>query len=69
MTGETSYAAFRAVSVRDELVFLRARDTALFWIYPVQLFPGGSLDLLRERVDAAAAAASTRRAHAPSSTR
>ena len=69
VTGESSYGAFRSVSVRDGLVFLRARDTALFWIYPVQLFPDGSLDLLHERVDAAAAAPSTRGAHAPSSTR
>ena len=69
VTGETRFSALRSVSVRGEFVFLQVRETRVRSILPVQLFPGGSLDLLRERVDAAAAAASTRRAHAPSSTR
>lgn len=69
VTGETRFGALRAVSVRGEFVFLQARETRLRSIVPVQLFPGDSLDALQERVDAAAVAASTRRAHAPSSTR
>ena len=69
VTGETSYAAYRSVSVRDELVFLRARDTPLYWIYPAQLFPGAALDLLRERIGAAGSATSARKAQTPPSTR
>ena len=69
VTGETSYAAYRSVSVRDELVFLRARDTPLYWIYPAQLFPGASIDLLKERIGAAGSATPARKARTPSSTR
>lgn len=56
VTGETSYGAYRSISVRDELVFLRARDTPLYWIYPAQIFPGANLDLLRQRVGSATSA-------------
>ncbi|MEZ0446963.1 hypothetical protein [Cellulomonas sp. ICMP 17802] len=69
VAGETRWSAFRSVSVRGEFVFLQARESRVRSILPVQLFPGGSLRLVRERVGAAGPATPTVGAQAPSSTR
>lgn len=68
-TAETRLFAYRAVSVRGEFVFLRARRGGSYTILPIQLFPGGLLSGLRDGVIAAGSTTSARTAPTPSSTR
>jgi len=50
MTFEQSCTQLVAVRTRGEFVFLQQRATQGWVVFPVQLFPGGTLDDLRERV-------------------
>lgn len=47
---EVSYRAFQSVQVRDGFVLLRHRNTRLNTVLPAELFPGDTLDRLRERI-------------------
>ncbi|MFC0712809.1 hypothetical protein [Cellulomonas biazotea] len=52
-TASTSYAAYRAVTLRSDVVVLSHRHGRMHSALPAALFPGPDLDLLREHVAAA----------------
>lgn len=58
-SSSTSYAAYRAVTRREDVVVLQHRHGRMLAALPAALFPGADLDLLQQHIEAAGPGAGT----------
>lgn len=49
-TSTTNYVAYDGISAHDGAVLLKQRDSGIFYVHPIELFPGDSVEFVRERI-------------------
>jgi len=47
---QSSYATYESVAVQDDVVFLKQRAANIMYLSPIELFPGDSVEFIRERI-------------------
>ena len=53
-SSQSSYASYESIDVQDTVVLLKQRASNIMYLSPIELFPGDSVDIIRQRIASAA---------------